>query len=206
MCPFTGRTSGPAPGQTRDVGQADPSRQDDLVRTEAAAVRQDERRPGRDGGHAALLEGDAGRRRQASTRAPSEGAVVDLVVAGHVDAAAQRRAERRYELTALAGAAAVRLEAERVLVGEEVVEAGAVGCIERDGERARRVVPDGVTAGRFERSGERRPAAGAFEQQRGQGGLAELRLGDRGEHPGRHPRRAVAAGRRRDHRHFMTVA
>ena len=93
-----------------------------------------------------------------------------------------------------------------MLVGEEVVEAGAVGRIERDRHRARRVVADGVAGGGLQRGGEGGPAAGALDEQRRERRLAELRLGDRGEHAGRHPRRAVAPGGRRDHRHFMTVA
>ena len=132
-------------------------------------------------------------RRQASIERAEERAVVDLVVARDLDAAAQGRAERGHEAAALAGTAAVGLEAERVLVGEEVVEAGAIGRIERDRHRARRVVADGVTGGALQRGGEGGPVAGALEQERGQGGFAELRLGDRGQHPGRHPRRAVAA-------------
>ena len=107
---------------------------------------------------------------------------------------------------ALAGAAAVGLQPERVLVGEEVVEAGAIGRIERDRHRARRVVADGVTGGVLERGGEGGPAPGALHQERRQGRLAELRLGHRGQHPGRHPRRAVPPGGRRDQRHLMTVA
>jgi hypothetical protein len=100
----------------------------------------------------------------------------------------------------------VRLEAERVLVGKEVIEAGAIGRIQRDRHRARRVVPDVEARGVLERGGEGGPVTGAVHQQCDQGRLTELRLGDRGEHAGRHPRRTVASGSRRDHRHFMTVA
>ena len=53
-----------------------------------------------------------------------------------------------------------RVEPERVLVGEQVVEAGAVGRIERDGQRAGRVVADGSPGGRLERGGEGGPLRG----------------------------------------------
>ncbi len=43
MWPLTGRTSGrPAASSPCDAGQADPGRQDDVVRAEAAALGQDE--------------------------------------------------------------------------------------------------------------------------------------------------------------------
>ena len=94
--------------------------------------------------------------RQAWHQRAEERPVVDLMVARDLEAAAQRRAERRDQAAALAGAAAVRLEAERVLVGEQVVEAGPIGGIERDRHRARRVVADGETGGGLERRRRRR--------------------------------------------------
>ena len=206
MCPLTGRSEGsPAPASPSMARRPVPAarttwsgpRRRPSARTSSgpassAATRAlDERHPAAAAGLGQRAE---------------QGAVVDLVVAGDLDAAAQGGAERGDQAAALAGAAAVRLEAERVLVGEEVVEAGAIGRIERDRHRAGRVVADGVTGGGLQRGGEGGPAAGALHQERGQGGLAELRLGDRGQHAGRHPRRAVAPGGRRDHRHFMTVA
>ena len=89
-----------------------------------------------------------------------QGAVVDLVVAGHLDAAAQGGAERGHQGAALTGALAPAAQPERVLVGEEVVEAGAVGRIERDRDRAGRVVAEGVPGDVLQRGGERGPAAG----------------------------------------------
>ncbi len=156
MWPLTGRSGGsPAAASPSMDGSRRPGRQDDAVRGEAAAVVQDERGPVLQRGHAALDERHAAVAAGLGERA-EEGAVVDLVVAGDLDAAAQRRAERRHQAAALAGAAAVRLEAERVLVGEEVVEAGAIGRIERDRHRAGRVVADGEAGGGLERRRRRR--------------------------------------------------
>ena len=195
----------PGPLEAGDGGQAGPGRQDDVVGAEAAAVRQDELGPGADGGHRALDERHA-RLAAGRDQRGEQGAVVHLVVARDLDPAPEGGAERGDERAALAGAAAQRGEAERVLVREEVVEAGAVGRIERDRDRAGRVVADGLPGRVLERGGEAGPQACALEQQRGEGRLAELRLGDRGEHAGRHPGRAVASRRRRDDRHLMTVA
>ena len=195
----------PGPLEPADGGQAGPGRQDDVVRAEAAPVRQDELGPGADGGHRALDERHAGLPAGCDQRG-EQGPVVHLVVARHLDPAAEGGAERRDERAALAGAAAPGDEAERVLVREEVVEAGAIGRIERDRHRAGRVVADGLPGRVLERGGEARPPACALEQQRGEGGLTELGLGDGGEHAGRHPGRAVTSRRRCDDRHFMTVA
>ena len=176
----------PGAGQPVDGAQARADRQDDVVRAEAAAVRQDEPGPGFERGHAALDErhpaGAAGLGERSEKRP-----VVDLVVTRDLDAAAQGGTERGDKAAAFVGAAAVRSESEPVLVGEEVVEAGAIGRIECDRHRARRVVADVVTSGGLQRGGEGRPAPGAVDQQRGQGGLAELRLRDRRQHAGRHP-------------------
>ena len=59
------RAEGREPGvlEAGDGGQAGSGRQDDVVGHEAAAVRQDEPGPRLEGGHGALDEGDAGRRR-----------------------------------------------------------------------------------------------------------------------------------------------
>ena len=172
---------------------------------EAAAVRQDERRPVVERGDAALDERHPAAAAGLGERS-EERPVVDLVVARDLDATAEGGTERRDKAAAFAGAAAVRLEAERVLVGEEVVEAGAIGRIERDRHRACRVVADVVTGGTLQRGGEGGPTAGALHEQCGQSGLTELRLGDGGEHAGRHPRRAVAPGGGRKHGHHMTVS
>ncbi len=185
--------------------EARAGRQHDVVRAEAAAVRQDERRTVVERGHAALDERHPAAAAGLGERS-EERPVVDLVVARDLDAAAQGGAERGDQAAAFARAAAVRLEAERVLVGEEVVEAGAIGRIERDRDRAGRVVADVVTGGVLQRGGEGGPASGALHEQRGEGRLAELRLGDRGQHAGRHPRRAVAPGGRRNHGHRMSIA
>ena len=195
----------PGVGEPGDGGEPRPGRQDDAVGSEAAAVRKDQRRTGLQCDHGPCCERDAAAAAGLGQRAEQR-PVVDLVVAGDLAAAAQAGAERGDDAAALAGAATVRLEAERVLVGEEVVEAGAIGRIERDGHRARRVVTDGVTGGRLQAGGEAGPAARALHEERREGGLAELDLGDRSQHPGRHPRRTVTPGGRRDHRHLMTVA
>ena len=137
MWPLTGRTAGsPASSRPAMAGRPGPGRQDDVVRRKAAAVRQDELGTGLHGGHGALDECDAGCAAGLHQRA-EQGAVVDLVVARHLDAAAQRGAQRGHEGAALARTPALGMQAERVLVGEQVVEAGPVGGIERHGHRAR---------------------------------------------------------------------
>ena len=146
------------PLEAADGRQAGPGRQDDVVGVEAASVRQDELGPGADGGHRTLDERDAAVPAGLAERA-EEGAVVDLVVARHLDPAPERGAERGHQRAALAGAAARGLEPERVLVGEQVVEAGAVGGIERDRDRAGRVVADRLLGRLFERGGEAGPQA-----------------------------------------------
>ena len=93
-----------------------------------------------------------------------------------------------------------------MLVREQVVETGAVGRVECDRDRTGRVVADALPGGALERRGEARPQARALEQEGSEGGLAELRLGDRGEHARGNPRRTVTPGCRRDDRHMMTVA
>ena len=110
-------------GEPVDVAQSRPGRQDDVVRREAAAVRQDERGAVLQGGHGALDDRHAARPAGLGERT-EQGAVVDLVIARDLDPAAQGRAQRRDEAAALAGAAAVGLQPDRVLIGEEVVEAG----------------------------------------------------------------------------------
>ena len=201
------RAHGGQPGalEARDRRQPGPGRQEDVLGVEAPAVRQDQLGPGGHRGHRGLQEGHAG---IAAGRGESaeQGAVVDLVIARHLDAAAQGRAECGHEAAAFGGAAAVRAESQRVLVREQVVEAGAVRRIERDRHRARGVVADGPPGGALERGGEAGPQPRALEEEGGERGLAELRLGDRGEHAGGDPRRAVTPGCRRDDRHIMTVA
>ena len=135
-----------------------------------------------------------------------QGAVVYGVIARDLDATTQGGAQRGHEAPAFAGAPPFHLEAERMLVGEEIVEAGAVRGIERHGHGAGGVVPDRLSRRLLQRGGKAGPETGTLEEQRRQGGLAELGLGDRGEHSGRHPRGAVASGRRCHERHVMTVA
>ena len=137
MWPLTGRTAGsPAASRPRDGRQSRPGRQEDPIGAEAAAVGQDHaraRRPRRAPRLAtnATPAGGAG-----GHAARQQGPVVHLVVARDLDPAAQGRGQRRHEAAALAGAAPVRRAAQRVLVGEQVVEAGAVRRIERHRERA----------------------------------------------------------------------
>jgi len=121
-------------------------------------------------------------------------------------AAKKARAQRGDQPTALGGAAALGRQAEGALVREEVVDDGAIGRIERDRHRARRVVTEGAPRRRLQLGGEGGPEPGALEAQRRERGLAVLHLVDGGEHPGRHPPRAVVARVRRDDRHAMTVA
>ena len=201
------RTDGREPGglEAGDGGQARSRRQDDDAGPEAAAVGQLELGARGDGGHGAVDERDAGGAAGPDERV-EQGAVVDLVVPGDLDAAAQRGAQCGHQGATLARALALGGQPERVLVGEEVIQAGAVGRIERDRDRAGRVVTDGAPGDALQGGGERGPAAGALEQEGGEGGLAELGLGDRGEHAGRHPRGAVAPGCGCHDRHLVTVA
>ena len=152
----------PGAGEPVDGAEAGPGRQDDVVRAEAAAVRQDELRARPPARPRVPSTNVTPPRRQASASAPSSARLSTWWSPG--TSMPPRRAglsagtSRRH----VAGAAAVGLEPERVLVGEEVVEAGAVGRIERDRHRARRVVADVVTGGGLERAGEGGPAAGAL--------------------------------------------
>ena len=84
-----------------------PGGQDDEVGPEAATVREDERGPGLEGGDGGVHERDAPAPARRDERG-EEGAVVDLMVAGHLDAATERGAERGDESAAFAGAAAQR--------------------------------------------------------------------------------------------------
>ena len=90
------RPYGREPGalETGDGGQARPRRQDDGAGSEAAAVGQDELGSRGHGGHGAVDERDTGGAAGPDERV-EQGAVVDLVVAGDLDAAAQRRAQAR---------------------------------------------------------------------------------------------------------------
>ena len=191
--------------QAGDGGQPGPGRQEDVLGTEAAAVRQDELGTGGHRRHRGLDEGHARAAAGRGERA-EQGAVVDLVIARDLDAAAEGRAQRGHEAAALGGATAACAESQRVLVGEEVVEAGAVRRIECDRHRSGRVVADGPPRGALQRGDEAGPQARAVEEERGERGLAELRLGDGSEHAGGHPGRTVAPRRRCHDRHIMTVA
>ena len=110
------------------------------------------------------------------------------------------------EGAALARAPALGIQAERVLVREQVVEAGPIGGIERDGHRSGGVVADGAPRLRLQGVDEGGPPSCALEQERRQGGFAELRLGHRGDHARRHPRGALAPGCGRHERHLMALA
>ncbi len=92
-----------------------------------------------------------------------------------------------------------------MVVGEQVVERGAVRRVERDGHRSGRHVTDVATRLSFERRGEGGPKPGAVEEQGRECRFAELRFGDRGEHAGRDPGRAAASGFGRDQRHLVTI-
>ncbi len=92
----------------------------------------------------------------------------------------------------------MRRAAQRVLVGEELVEGGAVRRIERDRERPGLVVADIVPGRLLQRGAVLLPAPGSLEQQFGQGRLSELHLGHRGQHAGGDPRGTVAPGGRGD--------
>ena len=172
---------------------------------EAAAVRQDQLGPGGHRGHRGLHERHA-RATAGRVERSEQGAVVHLVVARHLDPAAQGRAQRGHEAAAFAGAAPLRTEAERVLVRQQVVEAGAVRRIERDRDRPGGVVADGLAGRALEHRREAGPQARTLEQEGREGRLAELRLGDRGQHAGGDPRRAVTPRSGGDDRHIMTVA
>ena len=206
MCPLTGRTAG-TPVASRPRMPADPVPA--ARRTCSGWRRRPSARtssgPGGHRRHRGLQEPHAGNATGGDERA-EEGPVVHLVIARHLDAAAKGRAQCGHEAAAFGGAASVRGESQRVLIREQVVEAGAVRRIECDRDRAGGVVADALPGDALQRRGEAGPQARALEKDGGEGGLAELRLGDRGEHAGGHPRRAVTPGCRRDDRHIMTVA
>ena len=83
-----------------------------------------------------------------------------------------------------------------VLVGQEVVEGGPVRRVHRHGERAGLVKADVEPGVVLEARGEVLPEGDAGQEEGGEGRLTELRLGDRGQHPGRHPGGAVPARKR----------
>ena len=159
MWPLSGRTTGsPAPAKPAMAGRPVPAARTTWA---ASSRRPSVRTSAGPGSTAATVPATT------STRVPAagldergeEGAVVHLMVAGDLDTAAQGGAQRRHEAAALAGAAPGGREAERVLVGEEVVEGGTVRRIEGDGHRARRVVADRVARGGLELGREGRPQA-----------------------------------------------
>ena len=183
--------------QAADVRGAGAGRQEDDVGAEAAAIGERDGRAGRTGkegdgrpGHELHAGGPAG-----GDEGRQEGTVVHVVVAGNLDPPAQHRGERRHQRPALRGRAPGGGAAQRVLVGQEVVEGGAIGRIEGDRQRAGLVVADVVARRLLQRGGELLPASGPLEEQLRQGRLTELDLGDGGQHPGGHPRGAVAPGR-----------
>ena len=163
------RAHGGQPGtlEALDRRQPGPGSQEDMLGTQAPAVRQEELGPAGHRGDRGLREGHAG---SAAGRGESaeQGPVVDLVIARDLDAAAQGRVERGHEAAALGGAAAVRTEPQRVLVRKQVVEAGSVRRIERHRHRARGVVADGPPGGVLERGGEAGPQPRALEEQFGE--------------------------------------
>ena len=94
---MTGRSAGQAGGlESCDGGQADAGRQQDVVGVEAVAVRQDEDGPGFDGADRRLDEGDA-RPPAGLDQRTQQGSVVDVMVAGHLDPAPERRAQGRHQ-------------------------------------------------------------------------------------------------------------
>ena len=191
--------------ETGDTVQPGPGRQDDVVRGEAAAVRQDELGTSSEPGDRGPLESDA-RARAGLHEGTEQGAVVDLVVARDLHATTDRRAQRGDELPALRGAAAARLEPERMVVGEQVVQSGTVRGIERNRDRPGRDVAELPARLSFELLGESGPAPGALEEQGRERRFAELRLGDRGEHSRCDPGRAATTRLRCNQRHRMTIA
>ena len=116
----------------------------------------------------------------------------------HLDTPTQRRRQRGHQRPALRSRAPVRRAAERVLVGQELVEGGPVRRIEGDGERPGLVVADIVPGRPLQRGGELFPGGRPLQQELGERGLAELDLGDRGQHAGGHPGGAVPPGIRSD--------
>ncbi len=188
-----------------DVRGTGPGRHDDVVGTEAAAIPELRHRTGGEGPYGLGDEPDAAGTASGHQSA-QQGAVVHVVISGHLDTPAQRRGQRRHQGAALRGGPPVCSAAQRVLVGQQLVEGGAVGRIERNRQRPGLVVADVVPRCLLQRGGEGLPALGRLEQQRGQGRLPELGLGDRGQHPGRHPGGTVAPGGGGDQRDLVAVA
>ncbi len=117
----------------------------------------------------------------------------------HLDTAADRGGQGGHQPTALAWPSPVRRAAQRVLEGEELVEHGAVRGVDRHDEgagRSSRCRPGVV----LELGGEVFQRAAPASTDRSPP-PRRMRLGDRGQHPGGHPRGAVPARGGSDHRH-----
>ena len=195
----------PGLGQSLDAGQAGSRRHQDDVGGRGGCRRRAPRT-----GLASTARTGPGRkvtprRLPGRHQGPQQGPVVHVVVTRHLDAPAHRRAERRDQLGGTRWrCAGAPTQPERVLVGEEVVEAGPVRGVERHGQR-----PAGVVADLADPDAASRAVANAGQRlapsskQGGEGGLAELGLGDRGQHPGGHPAGAVTPGVGGDHRHLV---
>ena len=208
MCPLTGRTAREPgvlePGDGREARARPPGRRGRVGgggrppgRARARPATADTR---------ALDEGDARARGRRPSSAPSRARLSTWLSPGTSmpprKAGLSAGTRRRHSVALRRWAR----QPERVLVGEQVVEAGAVGRIERDRHRAGGVVADGAPAGALQRGGEGGPQAGALEEERGERGLAELRLGDGASMPAATQEAPSRPGSRRDDRHIMTVA
>ena len=113
-----------------------------------------------------------------------EAARVDGVVGRDLERQPDGRRERRLGAAGLRRAQALDLEPELAAEGEQPVELGGVVRVARDDERAgapQARVPTGRVA---ELGAEGLEALGAAQPELEQRSLAEVRLGDRREHPG----------------------
>ena len=123
-----------------------------------------------------------------------EAARVDGVVAGHVERQPHGRGERGLGAARLARAQPLDREVELPAVGVELVELLGVVAVARDDQGAGAAQSGIAAGGLLELGAEGGEAGGRAEAEVEQRLLAELRLGDRGEHAGGVAPRAVLGG------------
>ena len=109
---------------------------------------------------------------------------VDCVIAGHLERRVQRGGERRLELARLADAQLPGLQAQRVAQRELALQLACLISVAGDEQRARLRQPDVYPRGRLELGGELGPHLRGAQPEGEPSArvLAELDLGDGGEH------------------------
>ena len=113
--------------------------------------------------------------------------VVDLVVIGQVHASTDARGQHRLGLSAESGPEADGREADGLVETEHPVNGHAVGRIAGHKKRAVRPEVHGPTGRGLQLSSKAGPGGSSDQVERGQRLLAEVGLGDGGQHAGRRP-------------------